>query len=431
MANSTHLNLPYISSAQAQKHVTHNEAIRALDAVVQLAVLDRNLATPPVSPVAGARYLVAAAATGAWSGHTGKIAAFQDGTWAIYPPVEGWLAWINDEDILVTWTGTGWVNAISAAGLEALPKLGINATADLTNRLAVTSPASLFNHEGAGHQIKINKSAAASTASILYQTAFSGRAEFGTTGDDNFHVKVSANGTVWNEAITIDRTTGAVTLPLSNFPPAGAGARSVQVFAASGTWTRPAGIRKLLVEVIGGGGGGGGVTGVAAAVGAGGGGGGGGSARELLDVSATASVVVTVGAGGIAGALTGGVGGTGGTTLFGALCSATGGAGGAGMVAAATLLIANGGAPGSGTGGTTNAQGSAGGIGLRLSGTIGVAGSGGCSVLGGGPLGVAVAGNGANGVTPGSGGGGAFSNAAVARTGGVGANGYIIVWEFE
>lgn len=55
MASSPHLALPYLEAAQAQKHVTHNEALRALDAVVMLAVLDRDLASPPGSPSDGDR----------------------------------------------------------------------------------------------------------------------------------------------------------------------------------------------------------------------------------------------------------------------------------------------------------------------------------------------------------------------------------------
>ncbi len=43
MEQSANLQLPYIMPSQAQKHVTHNEAIRTLDALVQLAVLDRDL----------------------------------------------------------------------------------------------------------------------------------------------------------------------------------------------------------------------------------------------------------------------------------------------------------------------------------------------------------------------------------------------------
>jgi hypothetical protein len=81
MEQSANLQLPYIMPSQAQKHVTHNEAIRTLDALVQLAVLDRDLTTPPVSPTDGDRYLVATGGTGAWTGRDGKVAAWQDGAW--------------------------------------------------------------------------------------------------------------------------------------------------------------------------------------------------------------------------------------------------------------------------------------------------------------------------------------------------------------
>ncbi|MEQ1614009.1 MAG: DUF2793 domain-containing protein, partial [Hyphomicrobiaceae bacterium] len=92
--DSPNLNLPYILAAQAQKHVTHNEAVRALDAIVQLSVLDRDLTAPPATPADGDRYIVAATPTGSWSGQAGNIAAFQDGAWAYYAPRKGWLAWI-------------------------------------------------------------------------------------------------------------------------------------------------------------------------------------------------------------------------------------------------------------------------------------------------------------------------------------------------
>jgi hypothetical protein len=91
-----------------------------------------------------------------------------------------------------------------------VPLLGINATADATNRLALSSAASLFNHAGNGHQVKLNKAAAGDTASFLFQTGFSGRAEFGTTGDDKFHFKVSPDGAAWKETLVIDPATGFV-----------------------------------------------------------------------------------------------------------------------------------------------------------------------------------------------------------------------------
>ncbi len=105
-----------------------------------------------------------------------------------------------------------WAAPPAPTQLQNLTLLGVNATADATNKLAVASSAILFNNIGNGVQVKVNKTAATDTASFLFQTNFSGRAEFGTTGDDDFHFKVSADGSAWTEAILINRTTGIVTL---------------------------------------------------------------------------------------------------------------------------------------------------------------------------------------------------------------------------
>ncbi len=78
---TTHLGLPYLLAAQAQKHVTHNEALRLLDAMVQLSVLDRTRTTPPASPADGNRHLVASGATGLWAGWDLNIAFWVDGAW--------------------------------------------------------------------------------------------------------------------------------------------------------------------------------------------------------------------------------------------------------------------------------------------------------------------------------------------------------------
>src|SRR5438876_1936649 len=116
MDNSPNLTLPYIIAAQAQKHVTHNEAIRALDALVQLMVLDKDLASPPGSPADGDRYIVASSPTGAWAGQAGKVAAYQDGAWAFFTPREGWLAWVADEDKLYFHDGSAWAVVTVAVG---------------------------------------------------------------------------------------------------------------------------------------------------------------------------------------------------------------------------------------------------------------------------------------------------------------------------
>lgn len=223
MANSTKLSLPLVAASQAQKHVTVNETFLALDIIVQLNVLDRNLAAPPGSPVEGDAYIVASSPTGAWAGKAGQVAAYQGGGWVFYVPREGWNAWVRDENVPLVYDGTNWLSLITAGGGlttallndgSTVALLGINgAIADTTNRLSVNAVATLLNHAGAGHQLKLNKAAPGETVSLLYQTAFSGRAEIGLAGGDDFSVKVSPDGTAWTTALAINGTTGAVALP--------------------------------------------------------------------------------------------------------------------------------------------------------------------------------------------------------------------------
>lgn len=351
MADTPNLVLPYLAANQSQKHVTVNEALRRLDALVQVTVQSAALAAPPGSPVEGQRWILPASPTGAWAGHAGQIAAWQDGAWAFYAPLDGWTAIDISTDTLLLynagtgiWTGlntgvfsdavftlqddidptkqarfqiagftagamrvftlpdvsgtlavlsgvaqtfqntttfsgatvsvgtataastlgigTGATTSgvtkavnIGTAGLSgsttnvtigsavagALGTLTINsptvtfassvsaiamaaanvsalylglggASADATNRLSINAPASLFNHAGAGHQVKVNKAAATDTGSFLFQTGFSGRAEFGLTGSDDFQIKVSADGATWFDALQLERTSGRVSV---------------------------------------------------------------------------------------------------------------------------------------------------------------------------------------------------------------------------
>ena len=105
---STHLGLPYLLAAQAQKHVTHNEALRLLDAMVQLSVLDRARTTPPASPADGDRHLVASGATGLWAGWDLNVAFWVDGVWLRLVPRQGWLVWIAAEQVFLVWNGSAW-----------------------------------------------------------------------------------------------------------------------------------------------------------------------------------------------------------------------------------------------------------------------------------------------------------------------------------
>jgi hypothetical protein len=203
------LALPYIQAAQAQKHVTHNEAIRLLDLLVQLTVADRNRSAPPATPAVGDRHIVAAGATGDWAGQSGRIALRETGVWSFIVPLQGWRARVLAEAVDVVFDGSNWSVAVPVQ----VPQLGINTSADAINRLAVSAAATLLTHEGAGHQVKVNKAAATDTASLLFQTNWSGRAEIGLAGSDDLSVKVSANGSSFSDALRVDAATGVVQLP--------------------------------------------------------------------------------------------------------------------------------------------------------------------------------------------------------------------------
>ncbi len=209
--NTPILQLPLILPAQAQKHVTHNEALRLLDLMVQLSVLTRNLTVPPATPSVGDRHIVPSGATGDWAGQAGRIALAAVTGWQFIQPMAGWSAQVMTEGQAAVFDGVVW--KAPSDGTVSVARLGVSTAADATNRLAVSSPATLLNHAGAGHQVKVNKAAAGDTASLLFQTGFSGRTEMGTAGSDDFTVKVSANGSAFFTALQTAGASGEVTLP--------------------------------------------------------------------------------------------------------------------------------------------------------------------------------------------------------------------------
>ncbi len=238
------LSLPYIMPSQAQKHVTHNEAIRLLDLMVQMTVADRTRSMPPDAPAIGARHIVGSSPAGDWAGQAGRIALREENAWAFFAPQEGWRAQVLAEGRDVVFDGTAWI-APTDRPLR-VPQLGVNAASDAVNRLAVSAAATLLTHEGAGHQVKINKFSAADTASLLYQTNWSGRAEIGLAGGDDLTVKVSADGSTFVEALQVAADTGAVRLSVGALVPDGTAALpGIRFSADPDTGVRRAGTNQI------------------------------------------------------------------------------------------------------------------------------------------------------------------------------------------
>lgn len=202
MDTTPRLQLPYIAPQQAQKQVTYNQAMRLLDLLVQPAVLSRSLTAAPAAPVEGESYIVGPGAGGDWAGRAQEFATWLDGGWSFRAAAPGWLCYVADAAEIAVFAPGGWTSFASNGG-SSIASFGINAGADLYNRLTVAAGGSLFNHDGGGHRLTLNKAAPGETTSIVLQTGFSGRAEFGLSGDDDFHLKVSPDGGAWLEALVV------------------------------------------------------------------------------------------------------------------------------------------------------------------------------------------------------------------------------------
>ncbi len=114
MTDTPRLSLPVIEAAQAQKHVTHNEALTLLDCLTQLAVESRSLTAPPASPAEGGCYIPATSASGAWSGWDNALALYSGGGgWLRLAPVPGLKAWVRDERLTLTYEDAVWRDGIA------------------------------------------------------------------------------------------------------------------------------------------------------------------------------------------------------------------------------------------------------------------------------------------------------------------------------
>lgn len=182
------LGLPELASAAANQTLA-NQTFDRLDQLVQMRVQDKDLAAPPGSPADGAAYIVAAGATGAWSGKSGQIAYWRNAAnaWAFLVPANGWIVWVEDEAKRYSREGGTWAQQASAA---AQPQSIIIACSDETTALAA----------GAG---KV-------TFRMPYAFALTGvRASLATaqTSGSILTVDINENGTsILGTKLTIDNT---------------------------------------------------------------------------------------------------------------------------------------------------------------------------------------------------------------------------------
>ena len=114
MTETSKLGLPLLEPAQAQKHVTVNEALLRLDALNQITLTGVGTVAAPTNPSEGETYSVGSGASGAWSGKDGNLAVFSNNGWVFVTPLHGWRAWDVGNGVSLTFDGVGWVEGAGA-----------------------------------------------------------------------------------------------------------------------------------------------------------------------------------------------------------------------------------------------------------------------------------------------------------------------------
>jgi len=100
--------LPMLQAAQAQKEVTHNEALTLIDMLLHAHAQSASIATPPASPQIGECWVVAAGGTDAWLGHDGELACWTVGGWRFVVPRDGMRVMIADQGHELIHNGSIW-----------------------------------------------------------------------------------------------------------------------------------------------------------------------------------------------------------------------------------------------------------------------------------------------------------------------------------
>jgi hypothetical protein len=108
MIDTPHMSLPLLAPAQAQKHVTVNEALARIDALTHLTLVSTSLTTPPNAAMEGDLFAVPPGGVNAWAGQEGKLAIAVNGGWVFVTPRRGWRAFVQDQGMSAIWDGSDW-----------------------------------------------------------------------------------------------------------------------------------------------------------------------------------------------------------------------------------------------------------------------------------------------------------------------------------
>lgn len=108
MADTRHFGLPLLAAAQAQKHVTVNEALARLDALAAGIVVSATALAPPEVATDGDVFLVPDSGETAWVAAPGSLAVWLNGGWVSATPRPGQRVWVRDQAVWLEHDGATW-----------------------------------------------------------------------------------------------------------------------------------------------------------------------------------------------------------------------------------------------------------------------------------------------------------------------------------
>ena len=146
------LSLPLLAAGQAQKEVTHNQALALADMLIMPVVQAVAPASIPATPATGQCWIVGTGATGAWAGHDGAITCYTSGGWLFAPAQDGMQVWSIADSVMVSHRNGSWVvgaltaKSLTVAGIQvigaqqpAIPAPSGGATIDDMARATLTA----------------------------------------------------------------------------------------------------------------------------------------------------------------------------------------------------------------------------------------------------------------------------------------------------
>jgi Protein of unknown function (DUF2793)/Chaperone of endosialidase len=220
--DSTNLGIKFLQASQADKHVAVNEAFDLLDVLVGQSVKGFGTNQAPTSNQEGDAFVIGTNPSQAWTGKASQMAVWKLGAWQFLQPRRGWQVREIDANFATKiYTGTDW-QALDLIGASAskLTSIGLGTDASVATPFAAVLNQASWTARGIVQggtgdlRIYAGKSTSSQTVSTVFQTGFSGRAEVGLCGDDLYSIRVSANGSTWRTAFSIDPITAKASFPV-------------------------------------------------------------------------------------------------------------------------------------------------------------------------------------------------------------------------